>query len=98
MSLTSTQRNKIASWTNVKFSWAKDYVFGIEKDYKWLAKTTKVFLFLNGDSDAQVLDADGINKFSCKEYSSSKIFPNENKNEMFDFVVFNPPCSVKGYI
>ena len=31
--------------------WAREYIYGIEKDYR-LAKTTKISTFLNGDGDA----------------------------------------------
>ncbi|CAI2192171.1 14138_t:CDS:2 [Funneliformis geosporum] len=81
----------------IDYACAKDYVFGIEKDYR-LAKTTKISLFLNGDGDAQILHADAINKFSCEEFSKSALFSNESRNEKFDFVVSNPPYSVQGYM
>jgi len=96
-SYTSDIKNKISSYKTAKFSWVKDYVFGIEKDYR-LAKTTKISLFLNGDGEAQILHADGINKFSCEDYSKLILSSSENKNEKFNFVVSNPPYSVKGYM
>ncbi|RHZ36790.1 HsdM family class I SAM-dependent methyltransferase [endosymbiont GvMRE of Glomus versiforme] len=90
-------KNKLNSYKTAKFFWVKDYVFGIEKDYR-LAKTAKISLFLNGDGEAQILHADGINKFSCEDYSKTILFSNEKKNEKFDFVVSNPPYSVQGYM
>ncbi|CAJ0747236.1 3475_t:CDS:2 [Entrophospora sp. SA101] len=49
-SYTSNVKSKLNLYKTTKFSWAKDYVFGIGKDYR-LAKTTKISLFLNGDDD-----------------------------------------------
>ncbi|HAS52127.1 MAG TPA: hypothetical protein DCS21_10460, partial [Gammaproteobacteria bacterium] len=39
--------------------WARDYVWGIEKDYR-LARTAKIALFLHGAGDANILHADGL--------------------------------------
>ncbi|CAJ0842966.1 13690_t:CDS:2 [Entrophospora sp. SA101] len=93
-SYTSNVKSKLNLYKTTKFSWAKDYVFGIGKDYR-LAKTTKISLFLNGDGEAKILHADGINKFSCENYQKTILSSNENKNEKFDFVVSNPPYSVQ---
>ena len=40
-------RDEFVSHKN-NYLWAKEYVYGIEKDYR-LAKTTKISSFLNGD-------------------------------------------------
>ena len=51
-----------------EFEWAKDFVYGIEKDYM-LVKTTKISTFLNGDGDANIIHADGLDNFySDKKY------------------------------
>jgi len=55
---------------------------------------------LHGDGLAKILHADALNKFSCDDYAkiSSKLFSKDNKIEIFDFVVSNPPYAVKGYM
>jgi len=87
----------LEGWKKYKYSWAKDCVFGIEKDYR-LAKTTKISLFLTGDGRAEILHADALNKFTCDDYGNSILYSKKNKNEVFDFVVSNPPFSVEGYM
>ncbi|MHB8102610.1 MAG: N-6 DNA methylase, partial [Methanosarcina sp.] len=80
------------------FDWAKEYIYGIEKDYR-LAKTTKVATYLNGDGDAQIFCADGLDNFYySKEYKNQlKLsFPAKDL-EKFDIVVANPPYSVDGF-
>ncbi len=77
------------------FFWAKEFVYGIEKDYR-LAKTTKVAMFLYGDGDAVILNADGLNDFKTKDYTG--ILNSENRlNEKFDIVVSNPPFSISNF-
>ena len=52
------------------YYWAKEYVYGIEKDYR-LAKTTKVAMFLYGDGDAVIVNGDGLDDFSAsKSYAA----------------------------
>lgn len=90
-------KQSLELWKKSKYGWARDYVFGIEKDYR-LAKTTKISLFLTGDGRAETLHADALNKFSCDDYQQYILASSENKNEVFDFVVSNPPFSVEGYM
>ena len=72
-------------------------VVGIEKDYR-LAKTAKVASFFNGDGEMDVVTGDGINKFSSDEYQGSAVHsPDKKELENFDFVLSNPPFSVKGF-
>lgn len=79
------------------FLWAREYVYGIEKDYR-LAKTTKISTFLNGDGDAKVICADGLDNFSKSEEYKDKLTISDNKeNQQFDIVVSNPPYSVDGF-
>lgn len=80
------------------FYWAKDYVYGIEKDYR-LAKTTKIALFLNGDGDAIIVNSDGLGSFQ-KEPSFSKLLKKEDPGQVlgrFDILVSNPPFSISGF-
>jgi len=80
------------------YSWANEKkVIGVEKDYR-LAKTTKIASFLNGDGDAEIIAGDGINKFDCKEYQQTMLYSTNSKNEIFDYVVSNPPYSVDGFM
>lgn len=80
------------------FLWAKEYVYGIEKDYR-LAKTTKISTFLNGDGDANVICGDGLDDFSkSKEYKKKlKTINIEKENREFDILIANPPYSVDGF-
>ena len=85
-------QNNLDDWktkTNGQaYRWAKDFIFGIEKDYR-LAKTTKIACFLNGDGDANIFYADGLASFNSTDYN------NKIKQGDLDVVVANPPYSVK---
>lgn len=80
------------------FDWAKDYIYGIEKDYR-LAKTTKVSGFLNGDGEATIINGDGLGNFRGeKGYRGIlKSSSNNKDNPVFDILVANPPYSVDGF-
>ncbi len=80
------------------FDWAKEYIYGIEKDYR-LAKTTKVATYLNGDGDAQIICADGLDSFYySKEYKKQlKSLEPVKDLEKFDIIVANPPYTVNGF-
>ena len=92
-----TIKNKIEAWRINSYSWAKDIIIGIEKDYR-LAKTTKISGFLNGDGEATIINGDGINKFSSEEYRNTILYSQQNKIEKFDFFITNPPFSVDGFL
>lgn len=80
------------------FAFARDYVYGIEKDYR-LTKTTKISCFLNGDGDANIICADGLDNFS-KSLDYKGILLNkyaEEDNPVFDILIANPPFSVNGF-
>lgn len=81
-----------------EYLWAKEYVYGIEKDYR-LAKTTKISTFLNGDGDANIICGDGLDSFSSSQEYKGKLLEtvNANDNEEFDILVANPPYSVSGF-
>lgn len=94
---TEQQSKELLMAEVIPYSWAKDRVVAIEKDAR-LAKTIKVATFLSGDGDSTVLNADGINKFNSKQYIDSIIFSDNKINPIFDYVVANPPYSVKGFM
>ena len=65
---TPTIKNKIRTWIeSEKFIWAKDYVYGIDLDDR-LVKTAKVSAFFNGDGEANIIWANGLDNFKSSEY------------------------------
>lgn len=110
-SLPLTNKQKVdlenAANPNRQYFWVNEVnVVGIEKDYR-LAKTTKITTYLNGDGRATVINADGIDKFSSKDYAVcnslyDKDIANTSKNpshciNKFDYLISNPPYSVQGF-
>lgn len=81
-----------------EYLWAKEYIYGIEKDYR-LAKTTKISTFLNGDGDANIICGDGLDNFKAsKEYKGKLLISSDGvNNEQFDILIANPPYSVSGF-
>ena len=61
-------RNKLRTWKDDTFSWAEEYVYGIELDYR-LVKTTKVGCYLHGDGVANVIHGDGLDSFTQSNYT-----------------------------
>lgn len=102
-SLGRNLKNKIEKWKQTdneddnqgEFEWAKDCVYGIEKDYR-LVKTSKISTFLNGDGEANIIHADGLDKFSSEKYKGL-LSSTSSKNNQFDFVIANPPYSVSAF-
>lgn len=92
-------RKKLQGWIDYdKFGWAEDYVYGIDADYR-LVKSSKVSSFLNGDGEANIIRANGLDHFEkSKEYkvfsaSSSCVKP-LSVLSFFNFspkVTFLPP-------
>jgi type I restriction enzyme M protein len=80
------------------YSWAEEYIYGIEKDYR-LAKTTKIATFLNGDGEANIICGDGLDNFKkCRDYRGRlRLKENTKDNEQFDIIIANPPYSVSGF-
>ena len=77
-----TVKNKIKTWReSEKFIWAKDYVYGIDLDDR-LVKTAKVSAFFNGDGEANIIWANGLDSFSSKDYvgklNYKQTFDNKN--------------------
>ena len=93
-------RRAIKKWKEDQFDWAKDYVYGIEKDYR-LVKTAKVSCYLHGDGLAKIIHGDGLGDFTtAKEYKdllkeTDKTYPQDNKQ--FDIIISNPPYSVSAF-
>ena len=96
-----TVKNKIRNWVNnEKFLWAKDYVYGIDLDDR-LVKTAKVSAFFNGDGEANIIWANGLDNFeSSTEYTGklkqTQHFDKKN-NGQFDILISNPPYSVESF-
>ncbi|MCD8096433.1 MAG: N-6 DNA methylase, partial [Ruminococcus sp.] len=67
-------------------SWVRDYIYGIEKDYR-LARVAKISLFMNGASEGNIIFGDGLENASDKGV----------ENGAFDILVANPPYSVKDF-
>lgn len=95
-------RKKINIWRgeDAKFDWAKEFVYGIEADYR-LVKTTKVSSFLNGDGEANIIRANGLDHFlNSKEFKGKLkeiIKENSQDNGQFDILIANPPYSVNAF-
>lgn len=92
---TLQQKKNFEKWIK-DYSWAKEFIYGIELDYR-LAKTTKVACFLNGDGEANVFYANGLDNFNSANYYKRLKYNKENENGKFDIVVANPPYSVKNF-
>ena len=94
-------RKKLRGWIDYdKFGWAGDYVYGIDADYR-LVKSSKVSSFLNGDGEANIIRANGLDHFEkSKEYRGKlKVTSNEDAkdNGQFDILIANPPYSVNAF-
>jgi len=91
-------RNQFQAWQGViKFQWAKDYVYGIDLDNR-LVKTTKVSAFFNGDGDANIVWADGLDHFTKSETYRDKLKQAHGQdNGQFDILISNPPYSVDSF-
>jgi type I restriction enzyme M protein len=85
---------KINSYKADEFCWAKEFVYGIEKDYR-LVKTAKVSCFLNGDGEANIVHANGLSPFASYK---DRLYSAQNDNEVFDILLANPPYSVKQFV
>lgn len=67
-------------------AWARDHIFGIEKDYR-LARVAKISLFMNGAGEGNIIFGDGLENTP----------DNGVINGAFDILVANPPYSVKDF-
>lgn len=94
-------RGKLNSWRgDVKFSWADEFVYGIDFDNR-LVKTTKVSAFFNGDGEATIVWGNGLDNFERSEEYRNKLkktLPGSKKdNGQFDILISNPPYSVQAF-
>ena len=89
--LAPSQKQNLKHYQQGDFSWAKDFIYGIERDYR-LVKTTKLACFLHGDGEAKIVHASGLDSFSTPQYRDKL-----GKKEQFDILVANPPYSVSGF-
>lgn len=82
--------NDVFTWIDpdatVDFSWARDNIYGVEKDYR-LARVSKISLFMHGAGDGNIIFGDGL-----ENYKEKGIVP-----ETFDVLVANPPYSVSAF-
>jgi len=93
--LNQSQRRKLGGFREDTFGWAKEFVYGIEFDYR-LAKTSKLACFLNGDGEAQIIHGSGIAPFTSDTYRN-RLRTNNTENCTFDILIANPPYAVKGF-
>lgn len=85
---------KIDSYKVSPFDWAENYVYGIDIDYR-LVKTSKVSTFLNGDGNAIIRRANGLDSFSSDDFVGDlSQTSNSQTNEKFDILLANPPYHV----
>jgi len=96
-----TIKNKIKTWVDSeKFIWAKDYVYGIDLDDR-LVKTAKVSAFFNGDGEANIIWANGLDNFEKSSEYMGKLRQTQNfdkkNNGQFDILISNPPYSVEAF-
>lgn len=91
-------KNLVQSWQGyTKFLWAKDYVYGIDLDNR-LVKTTKVSAFFNGDGEANIIWANGLDNFTKSEVFRGKLVGGSGQdNGKFDILISNPPYSVDAF-
>lgn len=94
-------KKRFTSWCDsVKFSWAEEYVYGIDFDNR-LVKTTKVSAFFNGDGEANIVWGNGLDNFERSSGFRGKLkrtMPGSPKdNGQFDMLISNPPYSVQSF-
>lgn len=91
-------KNLIHSWKGyTKFLWARDNVYGIDLDNR-LVKTTKVSAFFNGDGEANIVWANGLDSFTRSETFRGKLVGASGRdNGKFDILISNPPYSVDAF-
>lgn len=90
------QHDNFENW-KISYKWANEFVYGVEKDYR-LTKTTKVACFLNGDGEANIFNADGLESFNSNKYRGILHTNKESQlNEVFDVLIANPPYSVENF-
>ena len=94
-------RKKLSAWRDYdKYDWAKEYVYGIDADYR-LVKSAKISSFLNGDGEANIIRANGLDSFSLSNEYKGRLKEvakdNPQDNGQFDILIANPPYSVSAF-
>lgn len=93
-SLSQLNKRHFEQFINDPFEWSKDYVYGLDIDYR-LVKTSKVSSFLNGDGDAIIRRANGLDSFTSKDFAGVLHLDTYSKNnQKFDVLIANPPYHV----
>lgn len=95
------QKDNYKLWSSSPYKWAKEFVYGIEKDYR-LTKTSKIACFLNGDGDANIITGNGLDSFDSEIFNNTILQENSGNNyvkdnPVFDCVIANPPYSVQDF-
>lgn len=83
--LSSELKKKVENYRQ-NTDWAKEYIFGIEKDYR-LARASQIACYINGDGEANVIFGDGLEEHEQLQLDKAK----------FDLVLANPPYSVDAF-
>ena len=86
---------KVKAWRNDQYSWAAQFIYGIEKDYR-LVKVAKVGCYFYGDGLAQIFHGDGLDSFAHSRTYDGLLKKNA-KAPQFNIVVSNPPYSVDAF-
>ena len=91
-------RSQFQVWQGIiKFQWAANTVYGIDLDNR-LVKTTKVSAFFNGDGEANIVWANGLDHFTKSEtYRDKLCHAHGQDNGQFDILISNPPYSVDSF-
>ncbi|MCM1118581.1 MAG: N-6 DNA methylase [bacterium] len=91
-------RDSFLIWQGIrKFLWAQNTVYGIDLDNR-LVKTTKVSAFFNGDGEAQIVWANGLDHFTRSDAYRGKLACSDGMdNGQFDILISNPPYSVEAF-
>ncbi len=91
-------RSQFQVWQGIiKFQWARNTVYGIDLDNR-LVKTTKVSAFFNGDGEANIVWANGLDHFTKSETYRDKLRVAVGQdNGQFDILISNPPYSVDSF-
>lgn len=91
-------RRQFQAWQGmIKFQWARDTVYGIDLDNR-LVKTAKVSAFFNGDGEANIVWANGLDHFTKSETYRDKLKRAVGQdNGQFDILISNPPYSVDAF-
>ncbi|MDR0676664.1 MAG: restriction endonuclease subunit S, partial [Elusimicrobiota bacterium] len=90
-------KKELQTWQNNQYSWAMQYIYGIEKDLR-LVKVAKVGCYFYGDGLARIIYGDGLDSFKdSKSYVERLKKIDITEREKFTIVVSNPPYSVNSF-